>query len=480
MLQKWLKSLNDLIDGHKLVSTRSACSANPSYFLVYEAFCDLKRADPSFHAQLRNMSFGEAGQSLYMPYGPVLPMSFLGDAEYNHLIKFTKRDRWLYTHVPFPCFYALVCVAFVVFMILRRLRFQQLSPICKGQIHVAHFRMCSDRSADLLKFGSLFLLVLQNSVLFLSLRYTAVAHNKDDAYASTVVVFIVELIKLVSAFVLYAFENDMSPRRTISALRLQRRDAKLLAVPALCYTVQQNLIVMSRNFLSAPAIQALVQTKLLWTGFFAYVVLQKRFTFVEYASFVLLFFGVVVIEHQDSEAQPEDTQQLAVSSRGRIIGVLMCAGAAILSGFAGIFLEKMYRTQTSLWATNVYLAIVSLPLQMIAVVQYDRNNIAQNGVFHGFHSDTVLFIVVQSFGGLLVAVAIKYAGNILKNFAAALSIIATSFLSIFFFSFHPVAYFWIGVVCISIATVLHGLSHKCSQAHRKKSADSATYSLVRN
>ena len=205
----------------------------------------------------------------------------------------------------------------------------------------------SPKQSRWLKYVSLFLLVFQNSALFLSLRLTATGHEKDDKYASTVVVFIVEIAKLAAAFVLYARQIKMGPLRTTSALWSQRRDMKLLAVPALCYTAQQNLIVMSRDFLSAPAMQVIGQSKTLWTAVFAFVVLKKRFTLIECTSFVLLCIGVVLIEHQDSDSQSEDAAQLAVSSGGRILGVLMSGAAAALSGFAGIFLEKVYTKEAA-------------------------------------------------------------------------------------------------------------------------------------
>ena len=318
----------------------------------------------------------------------------------------------------------------------------------------------SPKQSRWLKYVSLFLLVFQNSALFLSLRLTATGHEKDDKYASTVVVFIVEIAKLAAAFVLYARQIKMGPLRTTSALWSQRRDMKLLPVPALCYTAQQNLIVMSRDFLSAPAMQVIGQSKTLWTAVFAFVVLKKRFTLIECTSFVLLCIGVVLIEHQDSDSQSEDAAQLAVSSGGRILGILMSGAAAALSGFAGIFLEKVYTKSggtNSLWAKNVHLAIVSLPLQMIAVVQFDRDKIAAKGLFHGFHGDTFFFIAMQSFGGLLTGVVIKYAGNILKNFANALAILSTSFFSILLFAYHPTALFWLGVLGVSVATTMYGL-----------------------
>ena len=47
----------------------------------------------------------------------------------------------------------------------------------------------------------------------------------------------------------------------------------------------------------------------------------------------------------------------------------------------------------------------------------------------GFHASTWGVVAIQVAGGLIVAVVIKYAGNILKTFAAVLAIVVTCLVS---------------------------------------------------
>jgi UDP-sugar transporter A1/2/3 len=49
-------------------------------------------------------------------------------------------------------------------------------------------------------------------------------------------------------------------------------------------------------------------------------------------------------------------------------------------------------------------------------------------------------------GGLLVAVVVKYADNIMKGFAASFAVVLTFVISMYFSNFYPNQNFYIGAV----------------------------------
>lgn len=57
------------------------------------------------------------------------------------------------------------------------------------------------------------------------------------------------------------------------------------------------------------------------------------------------------------------------------------------------------------------------------------------GFFQGYTHWVVAVIVLQALGGLIVAAIIKYADNILKSFAAAMSIVGSTIISAWVFDF---------------------------------------------
>merc|ERR1711988_749755 len=103
-------------------------------------------------------------------------------------------------------------------------------------------------------------------------------------------------------------------------------------------------------------------------------------------------------------------------------------------------------SQPSLWLRNIQLAAYSSIIATVALSIQDDELIAREGCFHGFNRATWLSIAWQALGGILVAVTIKYADNILRGFAQALAIIVASLGSSLFSVWRVTPSFVAGVV----------------------------------
>ena len=123
-------------------------------------------------------------------------------------------------------------------------------------------------SSEALKYGSLVLLVLQNSSVFVVTRYSRI--GKHRPYLASVVVLLVEIIKFVLCLALILRDSHYSPRSMLLALRrhvfYEWRTTLLLGIPAACYALQNNLIFVAIGNLSAAAAQVLYQLKTLSTA----------------------------------------------------------------------------------------------------------------------------------------------------------------------------------------------------------------------
>ena len=81
-----------------------------------------------------------------------------------------------------------------------------------------------------------------------------------------------------------------------------------------------------------------------------------------------------------------------------------------------------------------------------------------DGIFQGFDNYTLLLVGVQGPGGLLVALVIKYAGNMPKAFATAVGVVVTTFISMYVFvTFEPTMMYWGGVCLVSASVLMYAI-----------------------
>jgi UDP-sugar transporter A1/2/3 len=69
-------------------------------------------------------------------------------------------------------------------------------------------------------------------------------------------------------------------------------------------------------------------------------------------------------------------------------------------------------------------------------------------------------VTVQAVGGLIVAVVVKYADNVLKVFASSFSIIISCIISALLFSFRPTLSFLVGASLVVLATIMYSSPEK--------------------
>jgi UDP-sugar transporter A1/2/3 len=170
--------------------------------------------------------------------------------------------------------------------------------------------------------------------------------------------------------------------------------------------------------------------------------LGKQLSMMQWFSLSLLCIGV-------SLTQVSSMQPAAKLEHGNAVnGFIAVAVAAVLSGFAGVYFEKILKTSdVSLWMRNVQMALLGVPVGLIGVFYSPENTqVLEHGPFYGYTRMVVFVIIVQAIGGLLVAASVKYADNILKGFATSISMICSLLVSIALFSFQPTLYFLLGAV----------------------------------
>ncbi len=111
------------------------------------------------------------------------------------------------------------------------------------------------------------------------------------------------------------------------------------------------------------------------------------------------------------------------------------------------------------------MGIPSMIISLMTVYVQDGTTVASKGFFVGYSSIVWTVILVQAVGGLIVAVVVKYADNVLKTFASSFGIVISCIISAIFFDFHPNMAFLVGATFVVMSTVLYS---KPEQRPRKR------------
>ena len=194
--------------------------------------------------------------------------------------------------------------------------------------------------------------------------------------------------------------------------------------------------------------QVTYQMKILTTALFSVIMLNRRLTLLQWGSLVLLFVGVAMVQFNNATSG---------SGQNHWIGLVAVGVSCLSSGFAGVYFEKMLKgSSASVWLRNVQLGLFGSSTALIGMFWKDGSAIAENGFFFGYSPLVVSVIVQQAIGGLIVAVVVRYADNILKGFATSLSIILSCIAAVFLFDFHITVLFTVGAILVMVAIYVYG------------------------
>jgi solute carrier family 35 (UDP-sugar transporter), member A1/2/3 len=227
-------------------------------------------------------------------------------------------------------------------------------------------------------------------------------------------------------------------------------------VPAGLYCVQNNLAYVAISNLDGPTYQLLYQLKILTTAMFSVLMLRRSLGTHQWVSLVLLSVGVGLV--QLSSAKPSSSGGSAVVAGNTAVGLLAVTSACMTSGFAGVYFEKVLKTsKVSLWIRNIQLAGYGIIIGLGGVyLGPDAVSVRTNGFLHGYNWTVWMSVLLNSLGGLVVAMVVKYADNVVKGFATSISILMTCTVSYFLFNFAITGQFLLGASIVLYSTYLYG------------------------
>lgn len=309
-----------------------------------------------------------------------------------------------------------------------------------------------------LKWVALVALIVQNSGLAIAMRYTFLlaAANPEDRYISSTAVLCAEIMKLcIACFACYWEDAGQKHGEFMRIMKTEfvdnRSDFFKLMVPSFLYTVQNSLQYFSMSCLSAPVFQVLYQMKIITTAIFSVLILAKRITGFQWISILFLAVGVALVQLSQTSASSE-------GKANSIAGLISVMVGCLTSGFAGVYFELVLKSsKASIWLRNIQLSVIGIVISGLSCYSRDGSSIQQRGFFAGYNTWVWAVVTLQAAGGLLVAMVVKYADNVLKGFATSLSIILSALISAMYF--HDIDInnaFCIGSMVVLVSVYLYG------------------------
>ena len=173
--------------------------------------------------------------------------------------------------------------------------------------------------------------------------------------------------------------------------------------------------------------QVTYQGKILTTAVLSVIMLNKKLDTTKWIALLLLTGGIALV--QLGQAAPsQESKQVG----NPFIGLIAVLCACCTSGLAGVYFEKILKgSPVSVWARNIHLAGIGIVSGGVGMfVTGDADKISQDGFFHGYTMLTIAVVMVGALGGMVTAVVIKYADNILKVRAKLLLLSSSFFFQI--------------------------------------------------
>lgn len=256
---------------------------------------------------------------------------------------------------------------------------------------------------------SLLALTLQNTalVLLMKLSYRVGA----EKYSAAAAVLSAELLKLFFCSIQLCFSGGLA--HLMSTVRSVQSEMRLL-LPCLLYVVQNNLLYVAIDNLDTTVYVVCSQAKILTSALFSHLLLGTVLNRQQICALVILTIGISCT--QVSETGGEGAAQMD----HWFTGLLSAFGACLTSGFAGVYLERIYKDKSrTVWERNFHLSVFSLPISLTSAL-YEAEKAGT--LFLGFDTIVWLVVTLQATGGILISLVMRYASTLLKCFAVSISI----------------------------------------------------------
>lgn len=252
----------------------------------------------------------------------------------------------------------------------------------------------------------------------------------------TSLVLAIEVLKVMCAVILLVAEGSLKKQFSNWSLAGSLTASGL---PAAIYALQNSLLQISYKNLDSLTFSILNQTKLLFTAFFTYLILGQRQSPKQIFALTLLISAAVLLSVGEST-----TKGLNGGSSEYVLlyGIIPVTVASVLSGLASSLCQwaSQVKKHASYLMTIEMSFIGSMCLLASTFQSPDGEAMKKYGFFHEWTSLTLIPVLMNAVGGILVGLVTTYAGGVRKGFVIVSALLVTALLQFIFDGKPPSVY----------------------------------------
>ncbi|TMW61123.1 hypothetical protein Poli38472_013586 [Pythium oligandrum] len=258
-----------------------------------------------------------------------------------------------------------------------------------------------------------------------------------QAKYTSVLVIVCEWCKL-----LVAFAALLSSGEALQVWKTWSFKQSLAAsgLPACSYAVQNVLVQIAYQHLPPIVFNLINQTKLLWTALFVHLLIGKRFSFQQCGAMLVLLSAAVLLSlAKGTTKATHDSSGPSMEPLSVERGLLPVIAASVLSGFGGAVTQRsmqLHQRKTALVTMELSfygMLFLTTPAMysLLFVSDYGLSSLVFStsqwfSLFQGWDVFTLIPVLSNALGGLLVGAVTKYVGGVLKSFALVVGIALTA------------------------------------------------------
>tara|TARA_B110000003_G_scaffold244904_1_gene254326 strand:+ start:361 stop:1413 length:1053 start_codon:yes stop_codon:yes gene_type:complete len=290
-------------------------------------------------------------------------------------------------------------------------------------------------------FPSLRLLKVASCVLLLfssvsATIFTEASKLEDGTYPynTFVIPCAVEAVKLVASSALFVRER-VARGELQTPLGLTIRGFAAYAFPSFCYFVSNNCMFHIIRHLGASTFQIMNNLKVLSTGVFMYIFLNRKLSWMQWKALIMLVIGCMVTQLSARAVEGGNADE-----QSSLAGYVLVFVSAVASGAGGVFSERLLKGQgteqqksnreiDSIHWKNMQLYLFGMMFGVVSLhMDAKVASLPARNLFDGFNAFAYGTVVTLAICGLLVSFILKYLDNVAKCFCAALSMLCVALL----------------------------------------------------